>query len=279
MPFMSSDFDAAPDENHICFVVMPFTDPDNYSKGHFKMIYTDIFVPAIIRAGYIPVRCDEVINNKPIPTNMFEHLDNDPLVLCDLSSFNPNVMYERGTRHFQKKPTVLVQEEGQSYIFDLQAQGYPITSYRKECKYREVLEDRNRILNAILGISPVHASPKTGAYSANISAYRALRTEYYRDWPFKKTRYDFQIEPPSETMLSSFSCQTLTSLVLQAPDIRKRISTNRDNATLDFARFFLRELEDAFHNYIIYSNADDTLCKESQRLQSVLINYILSFGE
>lgn len=131
----------------ICFVIMPFTDPDGYEKGHFRKIYEQVFVPAIEEAGYTALRVDEEVESTMIHGKLLNQLVTAPMVLCDLSSKNPNVLYELGIRHAFDLPVVLVQETGQSHIFDIG--GITTIDYRKNRLYDEVVEDQARIAKAI----------------------------------------------------------------------------------------------------------------------------------
>ncbi len=135
------------EDRKVCFVIMPFSDPEGYEKGHFKKIYEQIFKPAIEDAGYTAFRMDENSESTLIQAKIYNHLINEPMVLCDLSSKNPNVLYELGIRHAYDKPVVLVQEEGQSHIFDIA--GLTTVSYRKNRLYDEVVQDQKNITEAI----------------------------------------------------------------------------------------------------------------------------------
>lgn len=131
----------------VCFVIMPFTDPDNYDKGHFKKIYEQIFVPAINNAGYKPDRVDENNASNSIQIKLLKKLLDADVVLCDLSTRNPNVLYELGLRQAFDKPVVLVQEVGTPRIFDIN--DITCKDYRSERRYDEVLEDQKMISESI----------------------------------------------------------------------------------------------------------------------------------
>lgn len=130
-----------------CFVIMPISDPDGYEKGHFRKVYEDIFKVAIENAGFIPIRADEVLQTNFIHLDILQKLIESPIAICDLSSRNPNVLFELGLRQAFDKPTVLVQECGTEKIFDIAP--LRMTDYRKELKYREVLQDQINIAEAI----------------------------------------------------------------------------------------------------------------------------------
>jgi hypothetical protein len=126
-----------------CFVIMPISDPDGYEAGHFRRVYEDLFVPACDKAGYAAVRADQVRQTNLIHLDVLQKIINSPMALCDLSSRNPNVLFELGLRQAFDKPVVLVQEIGTPAIFDINPLRY--TNYRKEMSYRQVIEDQQEI--------------------------------------------------------------------------------------------------------------------------------------
>jgi len=135
-------------ENGDCFIIMPIADCDGYDKGHFSRVYEDILKPACLGAHFNPVRADEVKQTNLIHLDILQKLIDSPMAICDLSSRNPNVLFELGLRQAFDKPTVLAQEVGTPKIFDIAPLRY--TEYRKELKYREVLEDQESLTEVIL---------------------------------------------------------------------------------------------------------------------------------
>jgi hypothetical protein len=132
----------------VCFVIMPISDPEGYQQGHFKKIYNDIFYPAIDQAGFKPYRADDSKAANYIELEILKKLIECPMALCDLSSRNPNVLFELGIRQAFDKPVVLVQEYGTPKIFDISS--INTLNYRKERLYDEVLEDQQNIKDAIV---------------------------------------------------------------------------------------------------------------------------------
>lgn len=133
--------------NNDCFVIMPIADPEGYEKGHFKKVYEDILKVACEKSGFTAVRADQVKQTNLIHLDILQKLIDSPMAICDLSNRNPNVLFELGLRQAFDKPTVLIQEIGTPKIFDISPLRY--TEYRKELKYREVLEDQDFIADAI----------------------------------------------------------------------------------------------------------------------------------
>lgn len=134
-------------ENNQCFVIMPISDPEGYEKGHFRYVYEDIFKPAIEEAGFEPKRADDDGSSSMIQVNIIKDIIESPMAICDLSTRNPNVLFELGIRQAFDLPVVLVQEEGTPRIFDINT--INTIDYRSSLKYREVMEDRGNISKAI----------------------------------------------------------------------------------------------------------------------------------
>lgn len=131
-----------------CFVIMPFNDPDGYSPGHFLRVYNYILKPAIEQAGYEANRVDLERSTNLIQEKILRELINAPMVLCDLSSRNPNVLFELGIRQAFDKPVVLVKDKITDRIFDIS--GLTTTDYRSDCIVDEVEEDVKNISQAII---------------------------------------------------------------------------------------------------------------------------------
>jgi hypothetical protein len=145
-----------PDQEE-CFVIMPISDQPGYDAGHFQRVYDDIHKVAIERAGFKPIRSDEVLQTNMIHLDILQRLLKSPLVFCDISGLNPNVFFELGLRQAFDKPVVIVQELGTPKIFDITPLRY--REYRRALKYREVLEDQesiHQVINATI------AACKTG---------------------------------------------------------------------------------------------------------------------
>lgn len=134
-------------EKKECFVIMPISDPEGYEKGHFKYVYEDLLIPAIKEAGFEPKRADDDKSSSMIQINIIRDIIEAPMAICDLSSRNPNVLFELGIRQAFDLPVVLVQEQGTQRIFDIST--INTIDYRKDLIYREVIEDREKIKSAI----------------------------------------------------------------------------------------------------------------------------------
>lgn len=135
-------------EPKICFAIMPISDVSTHPTGHFSHVYNNIIKPACEKAGYTASRADEVKAANLIQLDILRKLIDAPVAICDLSTRNPNVLFELGIRQAFDKPVVLIQEEGTQPIFDISGLRY--LSYSKDMKYHEVLKIQEELSNAIL---------------------------------------------------------------------------------------------------------------------------------
>jgi hypothetical protein len=88
-------------DDKLCFVLMPFHEP-------FNTYYHDIIKPAVSDADLYPQRADEIYSVHPFMTDVWENIWKARVVLAELTSRNPNVMYELGLCHAVDVPTVLL---------------------------------------------------------------------------------------------------------------------------------------------------------------------------
>ncbi|MGL4572013.1 MAG: hypothetical protein ACRCVJ_13215 [Clostridium sp.] len=131
-----------------CFVIMPISDNSDYETGHFQLVYEDVFKPAIEKAGFEAYRVDENKSSNVIHLEIIKALIDAPMAICDLSSKNPNVLYELGIRQAFDKPVVLLGDHNPGEIFDVG--NINTYKYDKGLSYRNVIEDQKNISDRII---------------------------------------------------------------------------------------------------------------------------------
>ena len=95
---------------------MPITTPEpmikEYRDGeeHFKHVLDCLFKPAIEKAGYIP-KPPIAKGSDLIHAEIIKNLETADIILCDMSSLNPNVFFEFGIRTSLNKPVCIVKDE------------------------------------------------------------------------------------------------------------------------------------------------------------------------
>jgi hypothetical protein len=95
------------------FVAMPFA-------NEYDSIYAAI-TEACRGTGVEPIRADELLQPGPIINQILGAIDDADFVLADVTSKNPNVLYEVGLAHCTRKPTLLLaaQEAVAELPFDI----------------------------------------------------------------------------------------------------------------------------------------------------------------
>jgi len=130
-----------------CFVITPIADVEGYPIGHFSHVFDNIVAPSCEMAGYSAIRADHVKETNLIHLDILQKLIDAPMAICDLSTRNPNVLFELGIRQAFDKPVVLIQEAGTPRIFDIAPLRY--LEYSKEMRYHEVLTTQQKLKEAL----------------------------------------------------------------------------------------------------------------------------------
>jgi hypothetical protein len=108
----------------ICFVVMGFGKKTDYSDTprtlDLDATYEGIIEPAVTAAGLECIRADKVKHSGVIDKPMYELLLRADLVIADISTANPNALYELGVRHaLRPHSTIIMKEIDGKFLFDL----------------------------------------------------------------------------------------------------------------------------------------------------------------
>ena len=137
-------------ENKICFVIMGFGEKTDNSTGKtldLDKTYKNIIKPAAEQCGYRCVRADEIKQSKIIDRSMYGLLLCADLVIADISTYNPNAIYELGVRHAVKPfYTVILKDKDGNIPFDLSHTS--IMEYRQIEKCIDV-EEAKRCINEL----------------------------------------------------------------------------------------------------------------------------------
>lgn len=107
----------------ICFVIMGFgkkSDPSTGITYDLNQTYKNIIKPSVIASGYECVRADEIKDSGLIDKSMYALLIQSELVITDISTYNPNAIYELGIRHAVRPYSTIILKEKEGKIpFDL----------------------------------------------------------------------------------------------------------------------------------------------------------------
>ena len=140
-----------------CFVVMGFNRKTDYQSGRtldLDKSYRLLIEPAVREAGLECVRADKIVHSGVTDVPMYRHLLEADLVVADLSTSNPNAMYELGVRHALRPfSTIVIAESKLQYPFNIAHT--VIRSYEHlgdAIDYEEVIRFRGELVQAIAAV-------------------------------------------------------------------------------------------------------------------------------
>ena len=102
-----------------CFVIAPIGEPDSNTRKRSDQVLRHVIKPAVASRGYEAVRADEIEKPGMITSQVIQHIVSDPLVIADLTEYNPNVFYELAIRHALSMPFIHLIEKGERIPFDV----------------------------------------------------------------------------------------------------------------------------------------------------------------
>lgn len=106
-----------------CFVVMGFGEKTDLATGRtldLDKTYRIIIKKAVEEAGLECIRADDIKHSGLIDAPMYELLLKADIVIADISTANPNAIYELGVRHALRPHTTIIMAESQfKFPFDL----------------------------------------------------------------------------------------------------------------------------------------------------------------
>ncbi|WP_158962741.1 hypothetical protein [Myroides fluvii] len=134
-------------ENDVmCGIIMPISDHNDYPKGHWKEV-EDIIKSVLTSIGLKSriVSDDESVGliQERIVTNIY----NDDIVVCDVSSKNPNVMFELGLRLAFDKPTIIIIDDKTGYSFDVGSIEH--LSYPSSLRFSDIISFKEKLAQKV----------------------------------------------------------------------------------------------------------------------------------
>lgn len=129
-----------------CGIIMPIATMGKYEKSHWDRVRI-ILDEAIADAGYSPRLVSESEDIGVIHARIVQNLYDDPIVVCDVSGKNANVMFELGLRLAFDKPTIVIKDDQTDYSFDTS----PIEhiNYRADLRFDDVRDLKKKLVTAI----------------------------------------------------------------------------------------------------------------------------------
>lgn len=131
-----------------CGIIMPISQLDECNEQHWidvKSILIEAIESSDLEANLVSNADDIGIIQKRIIQNIYDN----PIIVCDVSGKNPNVMFELGLRLAFDKPTIIVKDDKTSYSFDTS----PIEhlTYPRDLRFNKIIDFKKELSEKILG--------------------------------------------------------------------------------------------------------------------------------
>lgn len=143
---------------------MPISAIGELSEEHWEDVKSIIF-EASESAGFVPRLVSEDRVPGFIHQRIFQSLVLNEMVVCDVSSTNPNVMLELGIRLTFDRPTIIIADDQTKFQFDI----HPIKHlvYPRNLKHAQVVKFTKNLEEAILATKKAE---EEGNYSPFLTA-------------------------------------------------------------------------------------------------------------
>jgi hypothetical protein len=131
---------------HVCGIVMPISTIDGCTSEHWAEVQK-IFIKSIEDAGFNGRIVSDADDVGVIHKRIIQNLRNNPIVICDVSAKNPNVMFELGMRLAFDMPAIIVKDDKTDYVFDFSFIEH--ITYPRDLNYSKINEFKNKLSRKI----------------------------------------------------------------------------------------------------------------------------------
>ena len=130
----------------VCGIIMPISAIDGCEETHWQdvlQIISDAVKDAQFEANIVSSADEAGTIHKRIVQNLYDN----PIVICDVSGRNPNVMFELGMRLAFDKPTIIVKDDRTPYSFDTSVIEH--LEYPRDLRFSKIVDFKRRLKEKI----------------------------------------------------------------------------------------------------------------------------------
>lgn len=158
----------------VCGIVMPISEREGCSAHHWNEVL-EILNDAAQMAGYDGNLVSNAEHIGVIQQTIVENLYDNPVVICDVSTENPNVMFELGLRLAFDKPTVVVVDDKTKIQFDTS----PIEhlKYPRDLRFASIVDFKRRLADKIKATVVKCSDPNFATFLRSFKRFRPAKIE------------------------------------------------------------------------------------------------------
>lgn len=284
-----------------CGIIMPIADnPDlGYPLGHWSQV-RDIVIGAAESAGF---EADMVSNDTQVDlihATIIKNIYANDVAVCDVSSRNPNVMFELGLRIASKKPVILIKDDITPFSFDTQL--IPHLAYRRDLRMYETLDFQKQLRNKI---RIAHEEAQQQGYKSFLEQFTSYTLAQVEEQQVGVPEYFLRVADQMqrlEDMVKNMSSSINNTSVNSAQAIRipkmfygGELSISEPNSVIEEINIKIRKflvehklenrrfavtdtLISNIVNYLLKDKSSVTQYMDKERLSQLVNNYLLESG-
>ncbi len=224
-----------------CGIVMPIAAMDGYPESHWKDVKR-IVESAIEEADFEARLVSDADDIGVIHKRIVQNLYDNPMIVCDISGRNPNVMFELGLRLAFDKPTIIIKDEVTPYSFDTSVIEH--LSYPKDLRFHKIEIFKEELKNRIEKTYKAYIeNPET--YSTFLKNYGEFKTPIINEETVSVDRYVLDAIKSLQVSVSRLS----NSMISKPQDYNSRTQFIR-NASAHQIDFFSHEEPNVLEFYL-----------------------------
>ncbi|MGL6488006.1 hypothetical protein ACSZNF_13725 [Aeromonas hydrophila] len=171
-----------------CGLIMPIASNDGGTAEHWRQV-RQVITSAISGLNLKVQMVSESDAVSVIHKNIIQNIFTNEIVICDVSSRNPNVMFELGMRLAFDKPVVIIKDKDTPFSFDIGSIQH--IEYPHSLNYIEILDFQEELLKKVR--STMHeanaAKSVNGRYSPFLSNYAITEVSEIQTQHVNKEEY------------------------------------------------------------------------------------------
>lgn len=153
-----------------CGIIMPISGSNElYTAKHWEDVRA-ILDEAVLDAGFFPQIVSDANEVGIIHNRIVGNIYQNAIVVCDVSSKNPNVMFELGLRLAFDKATIIIKDTATNYNFDTS----PIEhlEYPHDLRYSEINTFKLKLKNKLQATHTASKNPEYSTFLKNFIQWK-----------------------------------------------------------------------------------------------------------
>lgn len=219
---MDTTFNEEKPELPICGIIMPIASSEDYSANHWTHV-RDIISEAASDANFSAKLVSSEEDISVIHSRIVQNVYSNPIVVCDISSKNPNVMFELGMRLAFDKPTIIIKDDKTAFSFDISPIEHLI--YPKDLNYYKIKDFKNLLKNKIL--STYKKASQDENYSTFLKNFEIVNVKKLKEKDVSENEFIFSQMKHLTSMVRSL-------LKMRSPLDNIGLENSKNNITWQF---------------------------------------------